>query len=175
MVAMALAARLVHRIDAQDRTLLLRWALGEDAGALSRWIWIGITQLGSAVFTIGSVVLPWWLGAVPKALSIRVAAALAISHVIVQVVKRCVNRARPDCLALISLPDRFSFPSGHATASLAITLSYAIAFPAFAVALTGLGLTVGFSRVVLGVHYPGDVAVGQFIAATTVAGIVLFS
>jgi undecaprenyl-diphosphatase len=172
---MALAGRLVHRIDAHDRMLLLRWALGEEAGALSRWIWIGITQLGSAVFTIGSVVLPWWLGATPRGLSVRVASALAISHVIVQVVKRCVNRERPDCLALISLPDRFSFPSGHATASLAIALSYAIAFPAFAVVLTGLGLTVGFSRVVLGVHYPGDVAVGQFIAATTVAAITILA
>lgn len=175
VVAMALAARLVHRINAQDRMLLLRWTLGEEAGVLARWTWIGITQLGSAVVTIGSVVIPWSLGAVSRTLSLRVAAALAISHVIVQVVKRCVNRARPDCLALTSLPDRFSFPSGHATASLAIALSYGIAFPSFALALTGLGLTVGFSRVALGVHYPGDAAVGQFIAAATVTGISLLA
>jgi undecaprenyl-diphosphatase len=173
--AMAFAARLVHRIDAHDRDLLLRWSLDDEAGTVSRRAWIGITHLGSAWITIGSVLVPLLLRLVPRAVSLRAALALAISHVIVQVVKRFVNRARPERPALIPLPDRFSFPSGHATASLAIALSYALAFPALAVVLTGLGLTVGFSRVVLGVHYPGDVVVGQAIAASTMVGVLLLT
>jgi undecaprenyl-diphosphatase len=170
---MAFAARLVHRIDAHDRLLLLRWALGEDSGRTSRRVWIAITHLGGAGMTIGSVVLPWGLHLVASAVSLRTMLSLAISHGVVQIVKRFVNRARPDRQALIALPDHFSFPSGHATASLAIALSYAVAFPAFAMPLAALGLTVGFSRVVLGVHYPGDVLVGQGIAALTVLGIQL--
>ncbi len=66
--------------------------------------------------------------------------------------------------ALIVAPDRFSFPSGHACAAMAVAVAYAWAFPAFAVPLLLAALLVGFSRVMLGVHYPGDVAVGQAIA-----------
>ena len=97
--------------------------------------------------------------------------ALAISHLAVHIVKRLVHRARPVSLPLIAAPDRFSLPSGHATASLAITATLAIALPAFAIPLIGIGLLVGWSRVVLGVHYPGDVLAGQLIALATVAGI----
>jgi undecaprenyl-diphosphatase len=68
-------------------------------------------------------------------------------------------------------PDRFSFPSGHACASMAVALAYGLAFPALAVPLVALATIVGFSRVCLGVHYPGDVLIGQLIAAGTALGV----
>jgi undecaprenyl-diphosphatase len=66
--------------------------------------------------------------------------------------------------ALIQVPDRFSFPSGHACAAMAVAVGFASAFPALAPLLLVLAAVVGFSRVALGVHYPGDVLVGQAIA-----------
>lgn len=63
---------------------------------------------------------------------------------------------------------RGSPPSGHATAALAVALSCALAFPAFAPLLVPFAVLVGWSRVVLGVHYPGEVMVGQLIALGTV-------
>jgi undecaprenyl-diphosphatase len=64
-------------------------------------------------------------------------------------------------------PDRFSFPSGHATASMSVALAYGTTFPAWAFPLLVFAMLVGFSRVRLAVHYPSDVLVGQLIAGAT--------
>ena len=50
---------------------------------------------------------------------------------------------------------------------MAVCFAYAVAFPALAVPLVAIALLVGASRVFLGVHYPGDVLIGQIIAVTT--------
>jgi undecaprenyl-diphosphatase len=100
---------------------------------------------------------------------------LGVSHAIVQIVKRFAVRERPAVRmsfnALIAVPDRFSFPSGHACAAMAVAAAFAGAFPTLAVPLLGLAMVIGLSRVVLGVHYPGDVAVGQAIALVTAWGL----
>jgi undecaprenyl-diphosphatase len=96
--------------------------------------------------------------------------ALAVSHLGVQALKRTVHRARPNLPAgterLLEPPDRFSFPSGHAAASLSLALALAAVLPAPAGAavLCIAGLT-GVSRCYLGVHYPGDVVAGWTLAA----------
>ena len=102
-------------------------------------------------------------------------ASVVISHLLVQLVKRTVGRARPplgcDLSAIVRAPDRFSFPSGHAAASFAVALSYVIVFPRWAGPLILLAALVGFSRIRLGVHYPSDVVVGQLLATCTVLAV----
>lgn len=170
---MTFAARLLHRMDLGDRQLLDRWAIDEEASRIVRRFWVGVTHAGGAVVTIGAVLLPPLLPDWPHAASWRAGLALTLSHLVVQCVKRGISRERPSATPLIRCPDRFSFPSGHATAALAVAASYAIAFPGIAVALVAFALLVGWSRVVLGVHYPGDVAVGQLIALATVGGLAI--
>lgn len=166
---MTAAVRWMRRLDHHDRGLLARMALAEGVAARHRRGWIVVTHAGGAVVTIASVILPFIADLWSQALSTRAAVSLTISHLIVQLVKRSVNRARPDTTAHIPCPDCFSFPSGHATAALAVALTYALAAPPVAVPLVGFALIVGWSRVKLGVHYPGDVVMGQLIAVATVA------
>ncbi|MHB1326915.1 MAG: hypothetical protein ACYC2K_01820, partial [Gemmatimonadales bacterium] len=100
---------LIGRLDAHDRRLFLRWSLGQDHSRLARSGWKAATALGSAAVTIGAVLLPLLFGLVPAQSAWRAGLALAISHGIVQVIKRLVVRSRPSTLrpnhTLVADPD----------------------------------------------------------------------
>jgi undecaprenyl-diphosphatase len=50
---------------------------------------------------------------------------------------------------------------------MSVAFVYASAYPTLALPLVVLASAVGMSRVFLGVHYPGDVLIGQLIAVVT--------
>jgi undecaprenyl-diphosphatase len=117
------------------------------------------------------VTLPLVLGGELAVVARQALITLAVSHIIVQVIKRTVGRPRPSRgLAgqpLVVEPDRFSFPSGHVAAAMSVAFIYATAYPSLAVPLVLFAGAVGISRVFLGVHYPGNVLIGQLIAVAT--------
>lgn len=158
----------LHRLDARDRALFLRVALTPACAHPARAAWMAITHAGGARVSIGATVGTLAVPGMPWAVVWRTLLVLGVSHLLVQAVKRTVGRPRPargaSVAALITVPDRFSFPSGHACAAMAVALGFAHAFPALTVPLVVLAALVGASRVVLGVHYPGDVLVGQALA-----------
>ena len=133
-----------------------------------RWL----THLGGARATLamGMALLPF--GGPTARLGLTVLLANVLSHAAVQVLKRTVVRARP-CdirgrpLAMVDLPDPFSFPSGHTAAATAVAASVAIAEPVFAPLVLPLAALIGYSRVRLRVHYVSDVLAG---AALGLAG-----
>jgi undecaprenyl-diphosphatase len=162
---------LLSHLDTRDRVLFLRCALA-DSSRRSRFLWKLLTNAGGATCTILAVILPLLLGGGALAsVAEQGLVTLVISHLIVQLVKRTVGRPRPSrgvgSAMLVAEPDRFSFPSGHATAAMSVAFVYASAYPSLALPLVALAGAVGMSRVFLGVHYPGDVLIGQLIAVVT--------
>ena len=82
--------------------------------------------------------------------------------------KNILKRRRPsDFLGshqrLLTPADKFSFPSGHSSA--AFLLATVICLTTNRLELLALmwASAVGMSRVILGVHYPGDVVAGMFL------------
>jgi len=159
---------LLQRLDARDRALFVRMAIdARNAHPLLRF-WTTLTHLGGARGSIGACVFALAVPTVTVRIIWHALVLLGFSHVVVHIVKRFAVRERPSVAlsfkAIISVPDRFSFPSGHACAAMSVAVAFAWAFPLMAVPLLLVALLVGCSRVTLGVHYPGDVAVGQAIA-----------
>jgi undecaprenyl-diphosphatase len=97
------------------------------------------------------------------------------------ILKPLVHRIRPcfaleGCRLLIGQPHSYSFASSHAANSAAVASVIWIFFRRgviverfFAVLMTLYAFLVGYSRIYVGVHYPGDVLAGILIGAASAA------
>ena len=105
---------------------------------------------------------------------VRAAAAVLGAHAATVVVKRVLRRARPathagDVLPIAvhaSTPGRLSFPSSHAASSTAAAVAYGRLLGGrrgAVAAVCAVAPVMGASRLVLGLHFPTDVAVGTVV------------
>jgi undecaprenyl-diphosphatase len=136
------------------------------------WFWTALTVMGGITASVAFTLVPLLTAEGELKVSAEQAGwALSLSLLIVQVIKRIVVRKRPteraQFRAHVHLPDRFSFPSGHAAASMSVAFIHAAAFHSLGWPLLVIAALIGLSRVKLGAHYPGDVLVGQLIAIAT--------
>jgi undecaprenyl-diphosphatase len=131
-----------------------------------------VTALGGARVTIGTGLALIAFG--DRDVGLAALVALTLSHIAVQVLKRAVARPRP-CdangrpLALVELPDPFSFPSGHAAAATSVAGAVSLAHPLAAPLVIPLAAWIAYSRVALRVHHIGDVVAGVALGAAGVA------
>jgi undecaprenyl-diphosphatase len=111
----------------------------------------------------------------------RVGAAILLAESLSGALKLAFERDRPPVSEpvpepLLESPSTFSFPSGHATVSFACATVLALAVPRLRWPLFVLAALIAWSRVYVGVHYPGDVLAGAVlgvaiaIALRTLAG-----
>lgn len=97
--------------------------------------------------------------------------ALIINHVATNMIlKDIFQRPRPfvtfsEIIPLIDKPGSFSFPSGHTSTSFAA--AFAVLFMEkkrrYAIPAMIIAAMIGFSRMYVGVHYPGDILGGIVI------------
>ena len=90
------------------------------------------------------------------------------AHAASVVIKRIVRRKRPDYDYVkvgVTTPSKLSFPSSHATSTSAFLVgaAHVLGTPA---PLVGVPVMMA-SRMVLGVHYPSDTALGALLGAAT--------
>ncbi|WP_422678174.1 phosphatase PAP2 family protein [Blastococcus brunescens] len=100
--------------------------------------------------------------------AVRGAGSIAFSSLLVNaVLKRLFGRVRPDLenlqihRRLRREPGSLSFPSGHSSSAAAFVTGLALESPAAGAALAPVALGVGYSRVHVGVHYPGTSSRGS--------------
>lgn len=96
---------------------------------------------------------------------------MAISTGLTLGLKYGINRKRP----FVTYPDiqaqqhagPYSFPSGHTSSAFALATSVTIAFPKWYVAVPAYvwAGSVAYSRMHLGMHYPGDLLGGAIVGA----------
>lgn len=131
-----------------------------------------ITQFGSAGFLILITILSF-IVIKNKKISICIALNLVSIGALNQILKRIIQRPRPEGFRLIE-ETGYSFPSGHSMASMAFygliiyfVFKYVKNKNAKIIICTFLSLLVlliGISRIYLGVHYASDVIAGFVIS-----------
>jgi len=145
-------------IDAFDLQLLT-WSRGYHAP----WLDAVMTFISAS----GGAGLIWLVLAavalaIPRhrAAAWRVMLAVALSYALVDaVLKPLVARPRRAMTA--------SFPSGHATATVAAAVAVSRMWPATRVVWWTLAVLIGYSRIYLGHHYPLDVIGGAILGVAT--------
>lgn len=170
-----------------DTLSLDRWLIEALRNPLDRAVPIGpawlraamvdVTALGGvSVLTLITVIVVGYLVAAGRAATGAFVAVSITGGAIVGIaLKAAFMRPRPEIVAHLVDVTSTSFPSGHATNSAVVYLtlgallartqrSRAVRAYLMSVAIA-LTLTVGFSRVYLGVHWPSDVVAGWSIGA----------
>ncbi|QYZ78839.1 phosphatase PAP2 family protein [Methanofollis formosanus] len=152
-----------------------------DTQAYLGWagpFWTAVSFTGAAAFFLLLLPLIYWC--VSPRLGLRLGLLLAISVGINTSAKLLLATPRPYWVSTAVHPlaahPSFSMPSGHAQNAVPFwgLLAAWTGWKRWAVAgATALVLLTGLSRIVLGVHYPGDVLAGWAVGAVLLVGFLM--
>lgn len=157
-------------LNALDARIYLAVNEGPHTGSLDSLAWgLAIIATGGWIWVIGTLVA--YLVRVPGSwLAIkRLLPSVVVATWIVEYpIKAFFRRRRPfarivEALVIGKKPGSWSFPSGHTASSFASAWILASVWPKRAPVFYSLAGLVGFSRIYLGAHYPGDVASGAIL------------
>src|SRR5258708_21459911 len=128
-----------------------------------------VSDLGEGLGWVAAGIGVAWLGG-RKGRRAGIATALAslgTTYAVQRMVKPIFRRRRPfvarEVMVVGIRPADASFPSGHTASSFAAATALATFYPGAAPMAFTLASGVGLSRVYLGHHFPGDVAVGAMV------------
>ncbi len=183
LVVFAVAAGALWRLGAlaTDPTSALSATdhrIADMAGQLNasggRVLMVALTEAGRTpvMVVIVAVLVVGALSSRARRAAVLLLAITSGSAVAVTVLKTVVDRTRPDLGQLVETSS--SWPSGHASAGLALALAVVVAWHVagrrgwalMAAALVPVGMLIGYSRAYLVVHWSSDVLSGWLVAVT---------
>ncbi len=99
--------------------------------------------------------------------------AFVIERSLYFVIKNYFRRHRPPDIipgftSVVRASDKFSFPSGHTSAAFLMASAIVLFFPGTAWFVYPWAASVGWSRVMLGVHFPGDTIAGALLGSSVI-------
>jgi undecaprenyl-diphosphatase len=106
-----------------------------------------------------------------RAGAVTATASAALALLIAQPISHVVDRLRPyvahpaHAHLLIARSHDASFPSDHATGSMALAIGVLVYDRVAGLVLVALAVLLAFARVYTGTHYPGDVVAGALLGA----------
>ncbi|SEK73654.1 phosphatase PAP2 family protein [Paenibacillus sp. OK003] len=175
-IALSISNNQIHVFD----DTLIGWIQGMESPGMTRFMqlftWIG-SELPVVVITILAM-LVLYIYLRHKSELLFLACVIAGSTLLNALIKLVFQRARPTINRIIEVSG-YSFPSGHSMA--AFSLYGGLAFLIWKHVPTATGrvlmiivsaifiLTIGMSRIYLGVHYPSDVVGGYFLSGCWLA------
>jgi undecaprenyl-diphosphatase len=103
------------------------------------------------------------------------AIAMLVERATYYILKNTLKRLRPadfkpNFHSLITASDKFSFPSGHTSAAFCIATISVLIFGGLSMVMFAWALMVGISRVIVGVHFPGDLLAGALMGSGIAMG-----
>jgi len=133
------------------------------------WVWYALILALPLVLGVDG----WWATA-------HLAATGALGVLLYKLIKCRAVRERPyithSAIECASAPlDRYSFPSGHTLHAVSFTILLTQYVPEWTGALAVLALSIALSRVILGLHYPTDVAAGAVLGGALGSASVLLA
>jgi undecaprenyl-diphosphatase len=120
------------------------------------------------------ILLPLWVWLLDLALAdtylVLLALAFSLERGAYFLLKNTLKRRRPqDAMpgfrSIIQASDQFSFPSGHSSAAFCLATATGIVFGGPVIALYLWAGAVALSRVLMGVHFPGDTVAGALLGS----------
>lgn len=156
--------KLLYSIHKYDVSMII-WLLNAKMhGSLARFGRY-LSRTGDGPLYLLIIGLLYWQQGLDSPLLQAVLLGFLIERPIYFVMKNSLKRNRPAAAlqnfhSVITPSDQFSFPSGHTSAAFMMATLIGYFLPVLMIPLYGWAALVGFSRVVLGVHFPTDILVG---------------
>jgi undecaprenyl-diphosphatase len=166
------------RFDAAELKVC-RYLNRSSRSSLVRQLFRLVSWLGDGWFWYALLLtLPAAHGVEGLRAALHAAATAAVCLALYKLIKNRAVRERPyithSAIECASAPlDRYSFPSGHTLQAVCFTLVLTNYYPDWTGALVTLSTLIALSRVILGLHYPTDVAAGALLGGSLGLGSLL--